>query len=206
MKHQYRKSSRERHASRNPRVGHVRSHQYTDFGARVQILDEDDLLTLISELKMPPLILVLDGVQDPQNLGAIFRTADAAGVHVLVAPKDRSVGITETVRRVACGAAEKLPFAQVTNLARVIGRLKEMGVWVVGTSDQAPGSLYEANLTGPLAIVVGFEGKGMRRLTMGLCDSLVAIPMSGSVESLNVSVATGICLFEAVRQRKAVVR
>jgi 23S rRNA (guanosine2251-2'-O)-methyltransferase len=169
----------------------------------VHTLDEDGLLTLVEGLSIPPFILILDGIQDPQNLGAIFRSADAAGVHALVAPKDRSVGITETVRRVACGAAEKLPFAQVTNLARAMSRLKEMAVWMVGTSDHAKTSLFSQNLTGSLGLVVGFEGKGLRRLTSELCDSLVAIPMYGTVESLNVSVATGVCLFEAVRQRQA---
>ncbi len=185
----------------NPRAKHERRHRHTDYGATVRTLDEDDLLRLVAGLATPPFVLILDGVQDPQNLGAIFRTAEAAGVHVLVAPKDRSVGITETVRSVACGAAEKLPFVQVTNLARTIGRLKEAGIWIVGTSDQAPTSLYAQDLTGPLALVMGFEGKGLRRLTTELCDSLVAIPMFGSVESLNVSAAAAICLFEAVRQR-----
>lgn len=187
----------------NPRSMHARRHQHTNFDASVRILDENDLLALVASLSGPPFILILDGVQDPQNLGAIFRSADAAGVHVVVAPKDRSVGLTETVRRVACGAAEKVPFAQVTNLARTIRQLKDSGIWMVGTSDHAPSSLYAQDLTGPLALVVGFEGKGLRRLTAELCDSLVAIPMYGTVESLNVSVATALCLFEAVRQRHA---
>lgn len=150
-----------------------------------------------------PFVLILDCVQDPHNLGAILRTADAAGVHVVVAPKDKSVGITETVRRVSVGAADHVPFAQVTNLARTMEQLKEAGLWLVGTSDhKASKSLYELDLKGPLAIVMGAEEKGMRRLTEEHCDFLARIPMSGKVECLNVSVATGVCLYEAVRQRQ----
>lgn len=166
-------------------------------------LDEDDLMAIVAEQPVP-FVLILDCVQDPHNLGAILRTADAAGVHAVVAPKDKAAGITETVRRVSVGAADHVPFAQVTNLARTMERLKEAGVWIVGTSDHASSkSLYELDLKGPLAIVMGAEEKGMRRLTEENCDFLVAIPMAGRVECLNVSVATGVCVFEAVRQRAA---
>ena len=166
-------------------------------------LDEDDLMEIVAGHAVP-FVLILDCVQDPHNLGAILRTADAAGVHAVVAPKDKAVGITETVRRVSVGAADHVPFAQVTNLARTMEKLKEAGVWIVGTSDHASSkSLYELDLKGPLAIVMGAEEKGMRRLTEENCDFLVSIPMAGRVECLNVSVATGVCLFEAVRQRAA---
>jgi 23S rRNA (guanosine2251-2'-O)-methyltransferase len=166
-------------------------------------LDEDDLLERVRSHECP-LVLILDCIQDPHNLGAILRTADAAGVLAVVAPKDKSVGITETVRRVSVGAADHVPFAQVTNLARTMEQLKQAGLWIVGTSDHAASqSLYELDLRGPLALVMGSEEKGMRRLTSEQCDFLAAIPMSGKVECLNVSVATGVCLFEAVRQRRA---
>ncbi|MCB1130836.1 MAG: 23S rRNA (guanosine(2251)-2'-O)-methyltransferase RlmB [Verrucomicrobiae bacterium] len=166
-------------------------------------LDEDDLMEIVVGHAVP-FVLILDCVQDPHNLGAILRTADAAGVHAVVAPKDKAVGITETVRRISVGAADHVPFAQVTNLARTMEKLKEAGVWIVGTSDHASSkSLYELDLKGPLAIVMGAEEKGMRRLTEENCDFLVSIPMAGRVECLNVSVATGVCLFEAVRQRAA---
>jgi len=151
--------------------------------------------------QVPPFLLVLDNIQDPHNLGACLRTADAAGVQAVIAPKDRSVRMTKAVRTVACGAAENVPFVQVTNLARLLKQLKKRDVWIVGTSDRAKKSLYELDLTGPLAIVMGSEGKGLRRLTAEKCDFLAHLPMTGSVESLNVSVATGICLYEAVRQR-----
>ncbi len=164
-------------------------------------LDEDDLMRIVAEHDVP-FILILDCVQDPHNLGAIMRTADAAGVHAVVTPKDKSVGITETVRRVSVGAADHVPFVQVTNLARTMEKLKQAGVWTVGTSDHKTSkSLYELDLKGPMAIVMGAEEKGMRRLTEENCDFLAQIPMSGRVECLNVSVATGVCLFEALRQR-----
>ena len=170
----------------------------------VPVLGEDELLELVAG-KPAPLVLILDCVQDPHNLGAILRTADAAGVDVVVAPKDKAVGITETVRRVSVGAADRVPFAQVTNLARTMEKLKAAGLWLVGTSDHAKArSIYDLDLTGPLAIVMGAEEKGMRRLTEENCDFLASIPMAGKVECLNVSVATGVCLFEAVRQRKGV--
>jgi 23S rRNA (guanosine2251-2'-O)-methyltransferase len=165
-------------------------------------LDEAALKTLVLELKEPPFLLVLDGVQDPHNLGACLRSADAAGVHAVIAPKDRSVGLGPTVCKVASGAAESVPFVQVTNLARTLRWLQdEARVWLVGTAGEAKGSLFEADLCGPLALVMGGEEKGMRRLTREACDSLVRLPMAGAVDSLNVSVAAGVCLFEALRQR-----
>lgn len=166
-------------------------------------LDEDDLMAIVAHQPVP-FILILDCVQDPHNLGAILRTADGAGVHAVVAPKDKAVGITETVRRISVGAADHVPFAQVTNLARTMEKLKEAGLWIVGTSDNARSkSIYDLDLKGPLALVLGAEEKGMRRLTSENCDFLASIPMAGKVECLNVSVATGVCLFEAVRQRRA---
>jgi 23S rRNA (guanosine2251-2'-O)-methyltransferase len=150
-----------------------------------------------------PLLLVLDGLQDPHNLGACLRSADAAGVAAVIAPRDRAAGLTPVVRKVAAGAAETVPFVSVVNLARTLRDLKARGIWLVGTDDEADKSLYEVELTGPMAIVMGSEGEGMRRLTRECCDQLVSIPMAGAVESLNVSVATGIVLFEAVRQRRA---
>lgn len=165
-------------------------------------LDEDDVLAIVAEQAIP-FVLILDCIQDPHNLGAILRTADAAGVHVVVAPKDKAVGITETVRRISVGAADHVPFAQVTNLARTMEKLKAAGLWLVGTSDHAKSkSIYELDLKGPLGLVLGAEEKGMRRLTEENCDFLASIPMAGKVECLNVSVATGVCLFEAVRQRR----
>jgi 23S rRNA (guanosine2251-2'-O)-methyltransferase len=151
----------------------------------------------------PPFLLVLDGVQDPHNLGACLRSADAAGVTAVIAPRDRSAGLTPVVRKVAAGAAETVPFVAVVNLARTLRDLKQRGIWLVGTADAAAKSLYDADLARPLALVLGSEGEGLRRLTRECCDQLVSIPMAGAVESLNVSVATGIALFEAVRQRRA---
>ncbi|MHB0776340.1 23S rRNA (guanosine(2251)-2'-O)-methyltransferase RlmB [Halomonas sp. WWR20] len=152
-------------------------------------------------LAEPPLLLILDGVTDPHNLGACLRSADAAGVHGVIVPKDKSASLNATVRKVACGAAEVVPIYQVTNLARAMARLKEQGVWITGTAGEAESLLYAGDFTGPCALVMGAEGKGLRRLTREACDSLVKLPMAGSVSSLNVSVATGICLFEAMRQR-----
>ena len=166
-------------------------------------LDEDELLARVEAAGSDVLLLVLDGLQDPHNLGACLRTADAAGVLAVIAPKDRAAGLGPAVRKVAAGAAEAIPFVQVTNLARTLARLKAAGVWLVGTADVAELELYAADLTGPLAIVVGAEGAGMRRLTREACDFTVRLPMRGTVESLNVSVATGIVLFEALRQRGA---
>lgn len=156
---------------------------------------------LESDLKEPPFFLVLDGVEDPHNLGACLRVADAMGVHAVIAPKDRAVGLNATVRKVASGAAETVPFIAVTNLARTLRELKDAGVTVVGTTMDAPSSLLNTKLDGPIAIVLGSEGEGIRRLTAETCDSLVTIPMYGSVESLNVSVASGMCLYEVRRQR-----
>jgi 23S rRNA (guanosine2251-2'-O)-methyltransferase len=163
---------------------------------------ESALDELLTTLGGPPLLLVLDGVTDPHNLGACLRSADGAGVHAVIAPRDRAAGLTPTACKVASGAAESVPFIQVTNLARTLKHLRDgYGVWVVGAAGEADTSLYQADLQGPLAIVMGAEEKGMRRLTREQCDQLVYLPMAGSVESLNVSVATGVCLYEAVRQR-----
>lgn len=163
---------------------------------------ENDLYDLLDGLQEPPFLLVLDGVTDPHNLGACLRTAEGAGVHAVIAPKDNAAGITPTVRKVASGAAEVLPFISVTNLARTLDTLKQRGIWLVGTSDKAKRTLYQADLKGSLALVMGAEGTGIRRLTEERCDFLVSIPMHGQVSSLNVSVATGVCLYEAVRQRQ----
>lgn len=165
-------------------------------------LDEADLWPLLRSVEAP-LLLILDGVTDPHNLGACLRTADAAGVQAVIVPRKRSAGITPTVVRVASGAAETVPLIQVTNLARTLRGLQEAGIWITGTAGEATDSLYDAKLTGPVALVMGAEGEGMRRLTREHCDHLVQLPMQGQVSSLNVSVAAGICLFEAVRQRQA---
>ena len=168
--------------------------------------NEDDLLNLVENIDSsvtPPLLLVLDGVTDPHNLGACLRTAEGAGVHAVIAPKDNAVGLTPAARKVASGAAETVPFIQVTNLVRTIEKLKQMGIWFIGTSDKAQGDLYTYDFKTPSAIVMGAEGKGLRRLTEEHCDTLVSIPMAGQVSSLNVSVATGVCLYEVVRQRQA---
>ena len=156
---------------------------------------------LESGLKEPPFFLILDGVEDPHNLGACLRVADAMGVHAVIAPKDRAVGLNATVRKVACGAAETVPFLAVTNLARTIRELQEAGVFVIGASAEAEHDLFATKIDGPVALVLGAEGTGLRRLTEETCDALVSIPMFGSVESLNVSVASGICLYEVRRQR-----
>lgn len=169
--------------------------------AKVKAYQESDLKSFLDHIEGPPFLLILDGVQDPHNLGACFRSAEAAGVHAIIAPKDKSVGITPVVSKVACGAAETLPFIQVTNLARSIETVKEHGIWVYGAAGEATKTIYQTDLKGPLALVMGAEGSGLRRLTRDLCDGLIKIPMVGTVESLNVSVATGICVFEALRQR-----
>jgi len=148
-------------------------------------------------------LLILDHVQDPHNLGACLRTADAAGVHAVIIPKDQAATLTPVARKVACGAAETVPLITVTNLSRLMIQLKEQGIWLIGMTEEADESLYDFNLTGPLAIVLGAEGQGLRRLTKEHCDHLLHIPMAGAVSSLNVSVATGVCLFEAIRQRHA---
>lgn len=164
---------------------------------------EKDLEQLLESLDSSPLLLILDGVQDPHNFGACLRTAEAAGVHAVIVPKDRSAGLTPVARRSASGAAEVLPILFVTNLARVLRQLKQHGIWLAGTADDSGQQLYQADLSGPLGLVMGSEGKGMRRLTAELCDFSLSIPMEGSVSSLNVSVATGVCLYEALRQRTA---
>ncbi|MCG9598537.1 23S rRNA (guanosine(2251)-2'-O)-methyltransferase RlmB [Vibrio sp. Isolate25] len=163
-------------------------------------LNENDLDDILAQ-HSAPLLLVLDGVTDPHNLGACLRNADAAGVAAVIVPKDKSANINATVSKVACGAAETVPLVRVTNLARTMRALQEQGIWFVGTAGEATHDIYQAKLTGPLAIVMGAEGDGMRRLTRETCDDLIKIPMAGSVSSLNVSVASGVCLFEAVRQR-----
>jgi 23S rRNA (guanosine2251-2'-O)-methyltransferase len=158
---------------------------------------------LLDGIVGPPLLLILDGVTDPHNLGACLRVADGAGAHAVIAPKDRAVGLNATAAKVASGAADTVPYITVTNLARTMRELKERDIWLIGTADEAEKSVYEADFTGGSALVMGSEGEGMRRLTRDTCDLLVSIPMQGSVESLNVSVASGVCLYEARRQRIA---
>ncbi|MBV5292663.1 MAG: 23S rRNA (guanosine(2251)-2'-O)-methyltransferase RlmB [Curvibacter lanceolatus] len=178
------------------------SHGHQGVAARVeavaQVKSLDDLL---DQIKEPPLLLVLDGITDPHNLGACLRVADGAGAHAVIAPKDHAAGINATVAKVASGAAETVPYFMVTNLARTLGELKERNIWCIGTSGDAPKTLYQVDLKGPTALVLGAEGDGMRQLTRKTCDELVNIPMHGAVESLNVSVASGVCLYEALRQR-----
>ena len=164
---------------------------------------EGDLAELLAQSDNP-LLLVLDGITDPHNLGACLRTADAAGVTAVIAPRDKAVGLGPVVRKVACGAAETIPFVQVTNLARCLRDLQQSGIWLVGAAGEAEQTVYELDLRGPVALVMGAEGSGLRRLTRETCDYLGKLPMAGSVSSLNVSVATGICLFEALRQRSGV--
>lgn len=181
------------------------SSQHQGVVARVKaakILSDNELDALLGKTETP-FLLILDGVTDPHNLGACLRNADAAGVQGIIVPKDNSVGITSIVSKVACGAAESVPLFQVTNLARTMRYLQDKGVWIIGTAGEADCELYQADLKGPLAIAMGAEGKGLRRLSREACDTLVSIPMAGEVSSLNVSVATGVCLFEAVRQRQA---
>jgi len=156
---------------------------------------------VVENIEGPPLLLVLDGVTDPHNLGACLRVADGSGAHAVVAPKDHAVGINATVAKVASGAAETVPYIMVTNLARTLTELKEYDIRIIGTSDDAEHTLYDLDLTGPVAFVLGAEGDGMRQLTRKTCDTLVRIPMAGAVESLNVSVASAVCLYEALRQR-----
>lgn len=167
-----------------------------------KVYSEAELDTLLDRLDDTPFLLILDGVTDPHNLGACLRSADAAGVQAVIAPKDRAASLTPVAIKVSSGAAQTIPFVQVTNLARCLRDLKERGIWLVGLDGYADQTLHETDLKGPLAIVMGAEGQGLRRLSKEHCDFLVNIPMVGSVESLNVSVATGVCLFEALRQRK----
>jgi len=192
------------------------SHGHQGVAARVQALARvtslDELLEQLeaaqADKPLPareqPLLLVLDGVTDPHNLGACLRVADGAGAHAVIAPKDHAAGINATVAKVASGAAETVPYFMVTNLARTLNELKERSIWIIGTSDQASKTLYQVDLKGPVALVLGAEGDGMRALTAKTCDELVSIPMRGAVESLNVSVASGVCLYEALRQRTAI--
>lgn len=187
---------------KRPRSQSHRSHTHSDLRNPVGVRAEEELPVILDNLEDDPFVLILDSIQDPHNLGACLRSADAAGVHAVIAPKDRAVSLTTTVRTVACGAAENIPFIQVTNLARTMRYLQDAGLWLVGAADEASKQLYDADLSGPLGIVMGAEGKGLRRLTRENCDFLVRIPMAGKVECLNVSVAAGVCLFEAVRQRK----
>ncbi len=171
--------------------------------ARVAALQaQNSLDDLLDALAVPPLLLVLDGVTDPHNLGACLRVADGAGAHAVIAPKDHAVGINATVAKVASGAAETVPYFMVTNLARTLGELKERSIWCLGLSDEATHTLYQSDLKAATALVMGAEGTGLRQLTRKTCDALVSIPMLGAVESLNVSVASGICLYEAVSQRQ----
>lgn len=171
--------------------------------ARLEPKGSVDLASIIAARGTQAFFLVLDGVQDPHNLGACLRTADAAGVDAVILPKDRAVAVTPTVRKVASGAAESVPIARVTNLARTLREMKEAGIWLVGAADAAAADVYAQDLTGPLALILGAEGQGLRQLTEKHCDFLIRIPMAGEVSSLNVSVACGIVLFEAVRQRRA---
>jgi len=183
------------------------SHGHQGVAARVNPVKQahslDELLESLEAAGTMPLLLVLDGVTDPHNLGACLRVADGAGAHAVIAPKDHAAGINATVAKVASGAAETVPYFMVTNLARTLGELQERNIWCVGTSDDAPGTLYQADLKRPVALVLGAEGTGMRQLTRKRCDELISIPMAGAVESLNVSVASGVCLYEALRQRTA---
>lgn len=186
------------------------SHGHQGVVARVQPIEGvrtlDELLDDLQEQGEVPLLLVLDGVTDPHNLGACLRVADGAGAQAVIAPKDHAAGINATVAKVASGAAETVPYFMVTNLARTLNELKERGIWVTGTADDAGQTLYDADLTVATALVLGAEGPGMRQLTRKTCDALVRIPMHGPVESLNVSVASGVCLYEARRQRLAAAR
>jgi 23S rRNA (guanosine2251-2'-O)-methyltransferase len=183
----------------------ARTDRHQGIVAKVEVLKQqhslDDLLDEVTARGETPLLLLLDGVTDPHNLGACLRVADGAGAHAVIAPRDHAVGLNATVAKVASGAAESVPYLMVTNLARTMGELKERDIVCVGTSDQAEGSIYGAPLSGPLAWVLGAEGAGLRQLTAKTCDRLVSIPMRGAVESLNVSVAAGICLYESLRQR-----
>ncbi len=178
------------------------SHRHQGVAARVEPValshSLDDTLDAVDGV---PLLLVLDGITDPHNLGACLRVADGAGAQAVIAPKDHAVGLNATVAKVASGAADTVPYFMVTNLARTLNELKERDIRIIGTAEDAPQSLYDLDLTGPVALVLGAEGGGMRQLTSRTCDELVRLPMAGAVESLNVSVASGVCLYEAVRQR-----
>jgi 23S rRNA (guanosine2251-2'-O)-methyltransferase len=184
-------------------VAEVRDVSEQGEASQANLWSEAQLLRALDDKKGPVLLLVLDGVTDPHNLGACLRSADAAGADAVIVPRDKAADLSPVSRKVACGAAEVVPFVRVTNLARTLQVLKERGIWLFGTAGEAQNSLYDSDLTLPMALVMGAEGAGMRRLTREQCDFLVNLPMAGSVSSLNVSVATGICLFEAQRQRLA---
>jgi len=180
----------------------ARANRHSEQGSIAPPLSEEELAERIAA-DPDALVLILDGIQDPRNLGACFRTADGAGVLAVVAPKDRAARLSETAVRVSCGGAEKVPYVTVVNLARAMKRFQKAGLWLVGTDDAATEDLYEMNLKGRIGIVLGAEEDGLRRLTAESCDHLVVIPMLGKVPCLNVSVATGVCLYEAVRQRRS---
>ena len=171
------------------------------YAAAYEYATVEEILDNARQKGEAPFLFLLDNIEDPHNLGACLRSADAAGVHAVIVPKDRSAQLNATAKKVACGAAESVPLIRVTNLARTMRMLQEENIWIVGTAGEADHTLYQSKMTGRLALVMGAEGEGMRRLTREHCDELISIPMAGSVSSLNVSVATGICLFEAVRQR-----
>ena len=188
--------------ARKPKRPKARENRHSMDGVYIE-RDESDLEDLLASSDAP-FFLVLDGVQDPHNLGACLRTADGAGVDAVIAPRNRAVGMTETVSRISCGAAENVPFIQVTNIVRTLKELQKNGVWTVGTADGAEASsLYDVDFKGSMALVMGAEGAGLRRLTQETCDLVVQIPMQGKVDCLNVSVATGVCLYEALRQRQS---
>ena len=180
------------------------THRHQGVVARAEVIAlSHSLDDTLDAAEGDPLVLVLDGITDPHNLGACLRVADGAGVHAVVAPKDHAVGLNATVAKVSSGASDTVPYMMVTNLARSLNELKERNIRVIGLSDAATKSLYDIDLSGPVALVLGAEGSGMRQLTAKTCDELVSLPMHGAVESLNVSVAAGICLYEVVRQRSA---
>jgi len=188
--------AKKRQRSRNR--GHV---IHGNASANIQVYNEDHLPDLLDKFGKEPFILVLDGIQDPHNLGAILRTADCAGVNMVIAPRDRACPLTETAVKVSCGGAENVPFVQVKNLAREMEKMAQRGIFFVGTADEAKQNFYQIDLTGAIGIVIGAEGRGVRRLVADRCDHLAVIPMRGKVDCLNASVASGVCLFEAVRQQ-----
>ncbi len=190
--------SRQRHSNRPPKG---RENVHADLSAPLAKMSEEQLYQTLEEDLSDVLLLILDEVTDPHNMGACLRSANAAGAMAIVTPRHHSAKVTDTVRKIACGAAESTPVVAVTNLANCIRKLQDIGVMVIGTSDQADAEFFQVDLTGPIALALGAEGKGLRRLTQENCDTLVSIPMLGTVECLNVSVAAGVCLFEAVRQR-----
>lgn len=190
--------SRQRHSNRPPKG---RENVHADLSAPLAKMSEEQLYQTLEEDLSDVLLLILDEVTDPHNMGACLRSANAAGAMAIITPRHHSAKVTDTVRKIACGAAESTPVVAVTNLANCIRKLQDIGVLVIGTSDQADSEFFQADLTGPIALALGAEGKGLRRLTQENCDTLVSIPMLGTVECLNVSVAAGVCLFEAVRQR-----